>query len=415
MPKIHKSDGVNLLIRTLFSEWSSENLAQIYTSDISGIGDFCKGYFKIGVQERQLGRLFYILKKRAWSIIEGYSSSLLKEENIKSKSWSKLPGKIISYIIDQGYWDLIFRIRLSNSLCNFIKSFKPDIIYTQGYSLSFSQLALEISKRFGIPIFYFPMDDWHSYLYSRSFVHSKVCKIAEQLAIKSKWRFALGPKMAEVFSKRYNVNFECLYHADDPSRFIDNFEERKKQKEFYVIGYIGSLYLKRYEAFIDLEKACILTGIPFRIDIYCERIPFEVPEELLNSNNVRFYPLPKHEEVPTILSNCDVLFLPESFDKSVKEAIELSLSTKAHLYMFSRKPIIIYAPPWSGTLDYAKRYKWAIVVDNKDLNKLAKALEMAFENNSADYIDRAYKVALNNHDIYKIRKMITHLLFKGNQ
>ncbi len=403
MTRVYQHDGVNLLIRSLFGEWPRENLAQIFTGRVSGNGDFCGQYFEIGHQERRLGRLFYALKPKAMSAVVGSSTA---QKVGKPASWQKWKANLVSNFIASGYWDLLFSIYASNPLIEFVRNFKPDIIYTQGYSLSFTALALDLARRFKIPICYFPMDDWHSSLFAGSLVHRRVEALATELAQSAALRFALGPKMTETLTARYGIPFESLYHADDPKRFYSSERVKKSSEDTLVIGYVGSLYLGRSATFQDLFEACVLLKRPFRIDIYCENIPPETPAKLLHSPQVNFLALPDHNSLPKTLANCDVLFIPESFETKYKPAIELSLSTKSHLYMFSQRPILIYAPPWSGTVDYAKRSGWGIVVDREGSDALAEGLRVATSDQADPIVAQAYHVAMLNHNLDAMRATI---------
>ncbi len=403
MTRVYQHDGVNLLIRSLFGEWPRENLAQIFTGRVSGNGDFCGQYFEIGHQERRLGRLFYALKPKAMSAVVGSSTA---QKVGKPASWQKWKANLVSNFIASGYWDLLFSIYASNPLIEFVRNFKPDIIYTQGYSLSFTALALDLARRFKIPICYFPMDDWHFSLFARTLAHRRVEALATELAQSAALRFALGPKMTETFTARYGVPFECLYHADDPNRFCALEHTRKSSNDPLVIGYTGSLYLGRIAAFQDLLKACTLLNQPFRIQVYCDKVPSDTPTDLLNSPEISFLPLPDHNSLPQVLANCDILFIPESFDPEYKPAIELSLSTKSHLYMFSRRPILLYGPPWSGTVDYARRFEWGIIVDQRNIEMLAKGIKTAYDSHADELILTAYNVAVSNHNIDTLRARV---------
>ncbi len=405
LTKVHQKDAVNLMLRNLFGDWPKENLAQIYTGDYRGTGDFCGHYFKIGIKERRLGWLFHALKPMGMEALSGYSLSneIAKVRVSRVQRWI---ANVVSNFVALGYWEVLFNVRSSDALLEFIHEFKPEILYTQGYSLNLTRLSLEIAERLKIPICYFPMDDWHSSLYEGSYLHRHVEEIATRVAQNASVRFALGPKMAETLTSRYNVLFECLYHADSPERFNVSRDPKNSTRNEFVVGYVGSLYLGRSSAIQDLLKACALINYPFRIEVYCENIPTDIPQELISSPAVVFLPLPDHNQLPGVLVNCDMLFLPESFESKYKSAIELSLSTKAHLYMFSRRPIVVYGPPWSGTVDYAKRFGWGIVIEQQDIQLLAEGIKAAFSSQAKDFVQKAYNTALLNHDIKKLRAKV---------
>ena len=67
-----------------------------------------------------------------------------------------------------GLWELLFPVRLSHGLKRFLAAFRPDIIYSQGYTLGFSQLPLMLHAWTGAPICFHTSDDWPVYLYSES-------------------------------------------------------------------------------------------------------------------------------------------------------------------------------------------------------------------------------------------------------
>ncbi len=405
MTRVHQNDPHNLIVRSLFGGWPTENLAQIYTGHYTGAGDFCGHYFEIGPRERRMGWLFYALKPKAVSALANQPVAQARVRNLDWRFWKSWGTKLASKLVMLGYWDVIFPVFPSNALWQFIREFKPQIIFTQGYSLSFTHLALDVARRLQIPICYFPMDDWHSYLYSNSLVHRRVEIMANEVAKRATLRFALGPKMAETFSARYGVPFECLYHADNLSRFAVSEPVKDISERSVTIAYVGSLYLGRLAVFKDLLSACDKLERSCKIDIYCPGIPPDAPAELLDSPKVSFLPLPNHNDLPRVLSQYDILFLPESFEPEYKSAIEFSLSTKAHLYMMIGKPILVYGPAWSGTVDYAKRFGWSIVVDEHGSQNLIKGLVIAL-NQGKDFVLYGYEIARQNHDIATLQKYV---------
>lgn len=405
MTKVHSVDAQNLFVRTLFGDWPRENIAQIYTGSYAGTGEFCSQYYAIGRGERRFERLFGLLKRSAMSVTSGKS---VVDEAVKSRSsWSEvLRRRIVSALVDSGFWELVFRIRLSDALESFVRQFNPDILCTEAFSIGLTRLTLRIAEKFSVPICYFPLDDWHSYLYHGSPAHVEVDRLARTIAERSSVRFALGPKMAEAFARRYNVDFECIYHADDLGRF-KGLKHQKSHGGVIVIGYSGALGYGRIGCFRDLLRACRLLHREFRIRIFCTSVPPETPEELLNSHNVEFLHQPPHEELPQALAGCDILFLPESFESRYRGAIELSLSSKSHLYMMSGRPIVVYGPPWSGTVDYAQRSGWGIVVDRQNDQALLQAIQSAMPQAQAEEIvAKAYSVAAANHDITLLRRRV---------
>ena len=406
MTKVHAKDTMNLLVRNLFGDWPKENLAQVYTGLYSGEGEFCGQYYEIGIHDRRFGHIFNLLKPTAVSVTSG-RKFCVKMSLLRTPIWMGMMRRVTSVLIASGVCEVIFRIRLSNTLARFVDRFNPEIIYTQGYSLNFAKLALIIAQEFKIPICYFPMDDWHSSLYYGSPVHREVDSVATAIARSASLRFALGPKMTEILTERYKVPFECFYHADDIRRFMLTKTPNATNNQAIVIGYTGSLYLGRAQSILDLLNSCQLLHRMFKIRVYCTELPADIPSVLLDSEHLEFLPLPNHERLPQVLGDCDILFLPESFDPAKRKAIELSLSTKSHLYMMSRRPILVYGPPWSGTTDYARRFSWGVVVDKRDKQDLLEGLKLAVSESVVnEIVVRAYNVAKQNHEVEALRKRV---------
>lgn len=413
MTKVHLDDPSNLLIRTLFGDWPKDKIAQIFSGCYSGKGDFCGRYYEIGSDERRLGRIFGLLKPVGVGAMSGHSD----DRGMKPHAplIKKLLTKVASAVVGSGLYEVIFRVRSTPRLNKFVQEFKPDIIYTQGYNLGFTKLALKLAEIYAVPICYFPVDDWHSCLYNKSPIHREVDRLAREIAVKSTLRFALGPKMTETLEQRYGVAFNCIYHADDAARFVRMSSKSRSTK--IVFGFTGSLYLGRGSCIADLLHACrSVCDEDFLIRVYCSAVPQDIGPELLNSKQVEFLSLPCHDELPQVLADCDFLFLPESFDKVYREAIELSLSTKCHLYMFSGRPILVYGPSWSGTVNYARRFEWAVVVDESDIESLIRGVRMATSHVIAeDVAAKASNVAQTNHQSVLLRKRVLELMISASQ
>ena len=145
--RINKADQHGVSIRGWFRDWPKENLAQIYSGGEVGEEVFCKYNFKLGRKERRFGNFFFKLKGSSI----GQSSYIVSlDENFTSLKkfslWSLAKNKISEWLINTGLWELIFKPVFSKELIKFIEDFKPQIIYCQGYSLTFAWLPVMVHK-----------------------------------------------------------------------------------------------------------------------------------------------------------------------------------------------------------------------------------------------------------------------------
>jgi hypothetical protein len=397
LSKVKADDGSNLLIRTQFGEWPKEKLAQIHsTAEYEGSGEFCGRYYKLNNRDRRFGYLFKKLRT-------GVFDSAYKKEKINKKNsiGVNIKKNIADLIINSGIWELIFSVRISRQMKDFVEEYQPEIIFCHGSTISFSTITLLISQMYKIPICIQNVDDWAYGRYVNSPVRWLLRWRAKELIKNSSVRLVFGDKMRKEYEKRYREKFDVTYHLDEKNRF--NFSEKCNNNNKIKIIYTGSLELKRHEALYDLLLAVRSLNEyhnNIEIDIYTSNVPVDIQHELTNASEVSINPLPKHSELPSILSKANILFLPESFNQQ-KNFIEYSISTKAHLYMMSKKSIIVYGPKYSGTVEYAKSDGWAIVVTDRKIDHLKNAIsELLIKNDKAKkIIENAEIVIEKNHNI----------------
>lgn len=377
MTKVKADDPGNLLIRAQFGNWPKDRLAQIHASGSpAGHGDFCGRYYRLQACDRALGGLFQRLRGQVFDMV---AMDAIEEQakarpaGLRGHRANVIKKRLGDWLIGSGLWEVIFHVRLSQPMAEFIEDFKPDLIYCQGYSLGFATLPLLIARRFNLPICFQTTDDWPSYTYRGFPMGWLLRRRARQLVDGATLRLAFGQKMQRKYESRYGVRFEATYHLDDPRRFPVH---PGIGTESCRIVYTGSIGLRRYEPIQDLIDAVRTLpdgGRHIQIVLYCSGLPKDIPRKLLDSPEVEVQPLPTHEELPHVLASASLLFLPESFSVA-PELIEFAISSKAHLYMMSGRPILVYGPAYSGTVDYAIREKWGLAIAERSVAKLKDGL-----------------------------------------
>jgi glycosyltransferase involved in cell wall biosynthesis len=419
---INKEDLYGVSIRGWFADWPKENLAQIYSGGEVGEERFCGVNFKLEEKERRFGNLFFKIKGSA---IGQNSFPILPQKNFlqlnKLSFWSLFKNRLSIFLINSGFWELIFKPVLSKGMLKFVKDFNPQIIYCQGYNLTFTWLPLMIQKKFNIPICFQTGDDWPSYLYKDSTFSFAIKPIIHQsiksLLLNSSVKLANGKLMAEDYRKRYGISFEPLMMCDNLYRFRNAITRKVVNDAVLSIIYSGSLGLGRWNSIIDLCNAAKLLetqGFKIMITVFATLIPSEAVNKLREKDNLQILPGPSHEELPSYLKGADILFLPETFDPVKADEIRLSISTKAHFYMMSEKPILVYASPITGIVEYAKDEEWACVVEEQSLNKLSQAILKLITNNEyrKSLTNKGLEVVEKNHSQDIVRERFLSLLSK---
>lgn len=425
MGRINAADTSNngLLLRNLFGGWPKECLAQVFSSDDNGDAGFFGQYYRLSARERRLGRLYYRLKA------EAMSAAARPDASTGLKWIHGLGNRGRRLVVDTGLYELIFKIRLSRELRAWVANFRPDFIFAQGYSLAFTQLPLLLAEYSRAQIVYYPTDDWANELYhprrspaeivsrwARRVVLSESRRLVERATV----RLAFNPYMRDEFRSRYGEEFTVLMHGDGPERFQRARPLRAVADARPLIVCAGAFNKYRWSLLEDIDKACetlAQRGFQPCVVAYPVNLTPDMAEIGRAFRYVRLVPSPTHGDLTSVLVGADILFLPERFGSEVWD-IKCSVSSKAHLFMFSGRPIVVYSDSATGVARYAREERWAAVVECRDPLQLAGVLERLITDQAEmqRLIAGARHAAMQNHYLPTIQSSFSDLLcgaFRG--
>lgn len=124
---------------------------------------------------------------------------------------------------------------------------KPDLLYVSLPPFSMARAALEISKKFKIPLITDMRDAWSLWVslpFSTRFHYKKVRRIERQLFEQSKLIIAVTPELVKDFREQHShINpekFLTIFNGYDDLNL--NSDEVTKKDSVYRIGYTGSFY-----------------------------------------------------------------------------------------------------------------------------------------------------------------------------
>ena len=181
------------------------------------------------------------------------------------------------------------------------------------------------------------------------------------------------------------------------------------------IVYAGGLAYGRWVSIVELCEAVRMlknNGLNAMVTVFASGIPKEAMNKLQEIDNLQIHPAPSHEELPSYLKGADILYLPETFNAEIANSFRLSISTKAHLYMMSERPVLVYSPPATGIMNYAITDHWAFTVQEQNVIKLSQGLLKLFTDpvHCKKLIDTGLEVVARNHDEKKIRARFLYIL-----
>ena len=416
--RINLNDTSNnsLLFRNLLKNWPKDRIAQIFNSGSNGDPGFFTNYYQYSENDRHWGKYYSIISKK--------DTTHFNTDNKPIKRKASLYPFFRKLLIDTGWYELVFRPKLSCELKKWLNDFKPELILIQGYSLTYTKFPLLIKKYTNAKLVFFTTDDWPKYLYNGSMRKFRllsllprimVNRVVKKLIRETDIPIAFGYPMQEEYNKRYGKSFYSIIHCDSPVRFENATPKRLYDESILEIITIGTFNKQRCPMISDVNECCRQLdkeGIKAKLAIISNCIEPEYRKIINNMQYVNIYNDPGHEELPSLLKGADILLLIESFDNDTSESIRLSISTKAHLFMFSQKPIIVYSNPITGIANYAKKYQWAITINTRDSIKLKNIIyELALNIELREkLIQRANKIAFKFHDINKVQKEFISIL-----
>lgn len=401
-----------LLLRNLLGTWPRDQLAQLFSSGSNGDPGFCGREYALGAAERRLGRIYFGVRDDVAAL-----DPQPRKPEIERQRGSFARSAARRLLVDTGAYEWVFRPRLSAALREWIEEFRPELILCQGYSLAFAWLPLMLAKRYRVPLAYYPTDDWpvdlHRGMGSTTvpFVQPVmrwiVSRSSRELVRHSTTRIAFNPWMRDEYVRRYRVPFEVLMHGDSRERFDAIAGRRVAPADVISIVATGVFDRHRAPLLVDLDQACAIMwshGTRVMATVLVANNVDEVATAVGPLRHVALAPCPSHGDLPAVLKGADILFLAERFDESAED-VRLCVSSKAHLFMFSGRPSVIYSDPRTGIARYGASAGWAVVIERRDPGALATALERLWTDpiTRGNIVAAARRTAEAWHDLASIR------------
>jgi glycosyltransferase involved in cell wall biosynthesis len=121
-------------------------------------------------------------------------------------------------------------------------------------------------------------------------------------------------------------------------------------------------------------------------------------------------------EMPRVLRQADILFLPFSFEAKQKHIVQTSFPTKMAEYLASGVPILVHAPAYASISRYCCEHQVGIVVDAPDERDLCNAVQQLVTDEAlrVTLSANAMCIAERHHDQHAaVTKVFTQLAATG--
>lgn len=302
--------------------------------------------------------------------------------------------------------------RRAAQISKILRREKCDVLIACSGDLYDLPAACLASRLTGVHLVLYLFDD---YTYQWTGLYRLFSKPIERYTIKyAKAVILPNEYMQEAYRTRYGARSTIIRN---PARVpdldsLDRAERVFSDKETNIV-YTGAVYHAHYDAFQNLIGALRrLNKKDVKLHIYTAQ-----PEEELRRNGIEgamvvYHPHIEESMVPKVLRHADILFLPLSFNSTIREVIRTSAPGKTGEYLASGRPILVHAPRDSFVSWFFRKEGCGLVVDRSDQELLAQEIAMLISDEGvrSELGGVARKVAESEFGVERIRKKFSELI-----
>ena len=301
-----------------------------------------------------------------------------------------------------------------------VKQNRVEVILTVAHGHFFIAAAL-VGLATSVPYILIVHDDWVSRMQSKSSVFKSLFpSIFRLVAQRATHIYVVNPGMQEMLKAEYGVESELQMPATERFDGIDTIPRSTEEVDpgciqiLYAGWYVAST-LDSLDMLIKLVKGQKLLhhgAKSWVLDLYIPADRERLRRLGWEHERIKVHGWVSQNEIRKALKTADILFLPYSFKEDLKFLTTRSFPSKAADYLASGKPILIFAPPFSSIVQYARRFNFAEVVDQLSEDALARGICNIWR--SKEYREKLRANALSafeeNHNIARQRREFLELV-----
>jgi len=417
----HTRSGSGITLTNLFSGWNKDKIAATASYIANPSFDICDNYYQIGSKELIL-RFPFNLKKRSNLPSSGkcLPSDHLLDTIILPKTKKTFFRRIYdNFLFSTGLIHYRSKFIISPEFFCWVKSFNPEIIYSQLSSLEEIRIVTALHKELKVPLVIHIMDDWPRTIGRRYFPRILWTRIIHKeflyLFSVSKSLLSISEAMSEEYYKRYGLQFIPFHNPISIEKWLPfckvTWETEGKFKILYT-GRIGRANGKAIIFIAHIINELNLTEGDVTLDIYTPDFDNKHAISISNLSGVNVKKTVPYTEMPSLLSGYDLLFLPLDFDRDGIRFAKLSMPTKASEYMISGTPILIYSPEETAVAKFFIKNKCGYSVTHQNKEELKDAIQFLISNKEyrQGISSNAVKLAKDKFDDKKVRARFRQVL-----
>lgn len=212
----------------------------------------------------------------------------------------------------------------------------------------------------------------------------------------------------KIYRERYNVQASIVRNPCQVSDYENKHSVTAPGKNAEVtVVYAGSIYHAHYDSFHNLISALeMLKDLSIKLHIYTSQRKSKLASFGIGGPFVVYHPHIPSSQVPEILSQADILYLPLAFKTTIPEVIKTSSPGKMGEYLSSGVPVLVHAPQDSFISWFFRRNACGFVVDRPDVTFLMETIRTIICDRTrvAESVKKARLCAESDFDIGSVRQ-----------
>lgn len=422
------STGGGITLTNMFKSWPLDRIASAIPASMAINTNYkiCKNVYFLGNKERKFLYPLKLFNKQypSGKVVHDtkeYSNAITMSH--KNNNFRSFLMRLLITLKKTGIYNILEYYKLSKKFINWIEEFKPDVIYTQPLaSLAMVKMVNNLIERKKIPLIIHIMDDFQETisgvgvfrLFFKNMVHREMVRLSRNSVL----RLAISEQMSEEYKNRYGNDWHYLHNSINIQKWIPyvkkNYEFNKKVRILYT-GRIGIANKKLIFKFSRLIKQINIENIDLEFHIYSSTNGKKNLSKINQSEKVFFHNSVKHEKLPFIMSEYDILLLPLDFDLESRRFAQYSIPTKLTEYMISGVPILVFAPEECAVSNYVIKNEIAFVCNSENKNDIISCINNILNNkNERERIaKKAVNLAIKQHDIKKENERFKFLVINS--
>lgn len=417
----HTRSGSGITLSNLFSGWDKDKIAATASYIANPSFDICDNYYQIGLKEIII-RFPFNLKVRSnlpssGKVLHGTQSL---SQTILPKTERTLFRRIYdNFLFSSGLIHYRSTFRISPELLNWIRSFNPEIIYSQLSSLEEIRIVTSLHREIKVPLVIHIMDDWPKTIGRRYFPRVLWSKIIKKefldLFSSATALLSISETMSEEYYRRYGFKFIPFHNPINIEKWLPYSKVNWENEGNFRILYSGRIGRANGKAIIFMAhiiNELNLGGEKVILDIYTPDYDNKFAISINGLSGINVKKTVDYKEMPMLLASYDLLFLPLDFDRNGIRFAKLSMPTKTSEYMISGTPILIYSPEETAVAKFFGANNCGYCVVRQSEVELKDAILFLISNK--DYRQKissnAVKLAQEKFDDEKVRAKFRRVL-----